>query len=90
VSKTKEDWAFVYKCRLCGETERNPFLFASYSEVIGILVDIEINGSHKTQHSGTVHQTSLHTCKNGGVGVSDIQGMVQASTGGEASSDSGN
>jgi hypothetical protein len=83
MSKTKEDWAFVYKCRLCGETERNPFLFASYSEVIGILFDIETNGAHKTQHSGTVHQTSLHTCKNGGVGVSDIQGMIPASIGAE-------
>jgi hypothetical protein len=83
VSQTKEDWAFVYKCRLCGETERNPFLFTERFKVIEILVDIEINGSHKTTHSGTIHETSLHTCKNGGVGISDIQGMIQASIGGE-------
>jgi hypothetical protein len=83
VSQTKEDWAFVYKCRLCGETERNPFLFTDRFKVIEILVDIEINGSHKTTHSGTIHETSLHTCKNGGVGISDIQGMIQASIGGE-------
>jgi hypothetical protein len=83
VSQTKEDWAFVYKCRLCGETERNPFLFTDRFKVIEILVDIEINGSHKTTHSGTIHETSLHTCKNGGVGISDIQGMIQASIGEE-------
>jgi hypothetical protein len=83
VSQTKEDWAFVYKCRLCGETEHNPFLFTDRFKVIEILVDIEINGSHKTTHSGTIHETSLHTCKNGGVGISDIQGMIQASIGGE-------
>ena len=81
--ETKEDWAFVYKCRLCGETERNPFLFTDRFKVIEILVDIEINGSHKTTHSGTIHETSLHTCKNGGVGISDIQGMIQASIGEE-------
>ncbi len=84
MSQTKEDWAFIYKCRLCGETERNPFLFTDRFKVIEILVDIEINGSHKTTHSGTIHETSLHTCKNGGVGISDIQGMIQASIGGEA------
>ena len=83
MSQTKEDWAFVYKCRLCGETERNPFLFTDRFKVIEILVDIEINGSHKTTHSGTIHETSLHTCKNGGVGISDIQGMIQASIGEE-------
>jgi hypothetical protein len=83
MSQTKEDWAFVYKCRLCGETERNPFLFTDRFKVIEILVDIEINGSHNTTHSGTIHETSLHTCKNGGVGISDIQGMIQASIGGE-------
>ena len=79
MSGTKEDWAFVYKCRLCGETERNPFLFTSIGRVIEILLDIETNGSHRTTHSGTMHETSLHTCKNGGVGVSDIQGMIPAS-----------
>jgi hypothetical protein len=83
VSQTNEDWAFVYKCRLCGETERNPFLFTDRFKVIEILVDIEINGAHKTTHSGTIHETSLHTCKNGGVGISDIQGMIQASIGEE-------
>jgi hypothetical protein len=79
VRETKEDWAFVYKCRLCGETERNPFLFTDRFKVIEILIDIGINGSHETTHSGPIHETSLHTCKNGGVGVSDIQGMVPAS-----------
>jgi len=79
MSETREDWAFVYKCRLCGETERNPFLFADKFKVIEIMVDMGINGSHKTARSGAVHKTSLHTCKNGGMGVSDIQGMIPVS-----------
>ena len=83
MSGTKEDWAFVYKCRLCGETHRNPFLSTDRFLVIGFLVDIEINGSHKTTHSGTIHETSLHTCKNGGVGISDIQGVVPSPIGQE-------
>ncbi len=90
MSETKEDWVFVYKCRLCGETECNPFLFISISNAIEILIDIEIIGSHKTTHSGTMRQTSLHACKNGGVGVSDLQGMIPASISAEASNDSGN
>jgi hypothetical protein len=85
VSQAKEDWAFVYKCRLCGETERTPFLFTDRFKVIEIMVDIGINGSYNTQHSGAVHKTSLHTCENGGVGISDIQGMVPASNSREVS-----
>jgi hypothetical protein len=79
VSETKEDWVFVYKCRLCGETERNPFLFADRFEVIEIMVDIRINGSHQTPGCGAIRRTCLHACKNGGVGVSDLQGMITAS-----------
>jgi hypothetical protein len=90
VSKAKTDWAFVYKCRLCGETERNPFLFADRFEVTEIMVDIRINGSHQTTGCGAIRRTSLHACKNGGVGVSDIQGVIQESISAEASSDSGN
>ena len=79
MSETRTDWAFVYKCRLCGETDRNPFLFTDRLKAIAIMVDMGINGSHKTTHSGAVHETSLHTCKNGGVGISDIQGMIPLS-----------
>ncbi len=81
--ETKEDWAFVYKCRLCGETERNPFLFTDRFEVIEIMVAIRINGSHQTPGCGAIRRTCLHACKNGSVGVSDIQGVIQAPIGAE-------
>jgi hypothetical protein len=47
------------------------------------MVDIRINGSHQTPGCGAIRRTCLHACKNGGVGVSDIQGVIQATIGAE-------
>ena len=80
MSKKAVDRAFIYKCRLCGEMDRNPFMFCDTFKVIEILTDIAIRGHHRTPNSGAVNNTSIHICKNGGVGISDLQGMAVAST----------
>jgi len=77
MSDDKCDRAFVYKCRLCGELEASAFICASKYEVMQIIADLNFKSVHVDKvHLGTrVNLTCMHFCEDGGVGISDFQGL---------------
>ncbi len=73
----ERDWAFVYKCRICGGLEHNPYFFARRHEASSKIVEININGRHVCPvHRSAVYPTSIHFCEDGSIGISDLQGVV--------------
>ena len=77
MSDGKCDRAFVYKCRLCGELEASAFIYADKYKAMRIIANLNFEGVHiDTTHLGTrVNLTSIHFCEDGGVGISDFQGI---------------
>lgn len=69
-----QDFGFVYKCRLCGKLETNPRFYGHRYKAIKKLVEIETVGCCTDDRSITT--TSLHTCKDGNLGISDLQGII--------------
>ena len=76
MSDGKCDRAFVYKCRLCGKSEADMFIYADRLKVIAIISDLNFKGVHKDPvNQQGVQLTFMHFCEDGGVGISDFQGM---------------
>jgi hypothetical protein len=69
----KVDYGFVYKCRLCGELKTNPRFYAERNEALTRLLNIMLHGSYT--NGFTVTDTDVHTCANGDIGISDLQGI---------------
>lgn len=67
----KEGGTLLYKCRLCGETKGNthaPHLLICLAHLLG--------GHNQPEKWGPMPVTmnSLHSCKDGRLGVSDLVG----------------
>lgn len=76
MSDGKCDRAFVYKCRLCGEMEASSYIYADKYKAIKIISDLNFKGVYKDPvHLQGVELTSMHFCEDGGVGISDFQGI---------------
>ena len=68
----KQHYAFVYKCRLCGETESNPHMTAGRTAVILKLAD----SISRMKAVPEVKLFDIHSCKDGSAGISDLQGVI--------------
>ena len=69
----KVDYGYVFKCRLCGELKASPIFYAERNEALTKLLDIMLHGS---SHNGfAVTDTDIHSCANGDIGISDLQGV---------------
>jgi len=69
----KKDYTFMYKCRLCGETHTGSMLT---SEDSGPAATHLRNSFSKVETAPEIKPFRVHLCKNGDVGVSDLQGAV--------------
>lgn len=65
---------FEYKCRRCGKTSRNPCCDTDLARFILTCISLDGNKSEWNQ-SGSVHMLETHYCKDGGMGISDLQGF---------------
>lgn len=73
MSDKKADYGYVFKCRLCGELKVNPRFYTERTEALMRLLQIVNEGS---SHNGfAVTDTDLHSCANGDIGISDLQGV---------------
>lgn len=63
----KETKLFVYKCRLCGKV---------HADVGGLFDFTEAATELSKEKSNIMGLTRLHNCKDGSIGVSDLQGIV--------------
>lgn len=63
---------FEFKCRRCGAIEKNPWCS---DELAPIHLIHAIHGTPSNQPQ-TPGMLSFHVCKDGGVGVSDLQGFM--------------
>lgn len=70
--KMKKDYTFVYKCRLCGETHSSSSI---RSEDSGIVLNL-LDSFSKMKAVPEIKPFSIHTCKNGNIGISDLQGAI--------------
>lgn len=61
---------FQYKCRRCGEIEENPHCGIDHA----LLHLINAIGEYKKESPQAPELLSLHDCKDGGMGVSDLVG----------------
>lgn len=69
----KVDYGYVFKCRLCGELHTNPRFYALRNEALTRLLDIMLHGS--SNNGFVVTDTDVHSCANGDIGISDLQGV---------------
>jgi len=64
---------FEYRCRRCGKIYRNPCCSPELAN--WILIEITMNGSGgRTTKGGKVYLHTTHQCKDGGMGIADLQG----------------
>ena len=66
---------FEYKCRRCGVVKHN--LCADVDLAQSLLTLIAINGNIASTQTGVnwLHMFEAHYCKDGGMGISDLQGF---------------
>lgn len=69
----KVDYGYVFKCRLCGELKASPCFYAERTEALMRLLRIVNEGS--CTNGFTVTDTDIHSCANGDIGISDLQGV---------------
>jgi hypothetical protein len=69
----KVDYGYVFKCRLCGKLKASPRFYAERNEALTRLLDIMQHGS--CTNGFTVTDTDIHSCTNGDIGISDLQGV---------------
>lgn len=62
---------FQYKCRLCNKIEGNLCIDEKYASIN--LIEAVISGRDKT---GGLMLISIHNCKDGNKGVSDLIGYI--------------
>lgn len=72
--KTPE-WRFLYKCRMCGAIDDNT-VTGNKGHVLVTLSEVSARGVC-TKFGIPVAMTSIHSCKNGDIGISDLQGAVE-------------
>ena len=69
-------WAFMYKCRRCGEIERNPR--TNNQNATLVLVSVVIGAHPPKDIIGVMPEMlSIHVCKDGGHGVADLIGIEE-------------
>jgi hypothetical protein len=65
------EYRFIYKCRRCGQFDDSLATSGEIGRPIQLLVNAVLGISSETMAPQLL---SVHTCKDGGVGVSDLQG----------------
>ena len=69
----KVDYGYMFKCQLCGELKANPRFYAERTEALRRLLQIV---NERSSHNGfAVTDTDTHSCANGDIGISDLQGV---------------
>ena len=63
--------SFLYKCRRCGEIEKNPHCGDRFA--FSLLVNVIHNLPITETQAPTLF--AYHTCKNGGTGIADLLGF---------------
>lgn len=76
MSESKER-ACLYKCRICGKTEANPYFYGNEMKAIDVLVQMEHKGFYLCPgHNQRINATSIHFCEDGSIAMSDFQGVI--------------
>jgi len=63
---------FEYMCRRCGEVHAGGI--AGYNTVFSILVELTRKDGPASTTGATVCLRDIHSCKDGGLGISDLIG----------------
>ena len=65
------EYKFIYKCRRCGQFDDSLVTGGGISRPIQLLVNATLGVSSEAMAPNIL---SVHACKDGGIGVSDLQG----------------
>lgn len=69
-----KEYAYEYKCRRCGEVSYNPRTGNERVAYHGLLEAIIPNANFN--EGVRIGMFSTHVCKDGGLGISDLQGFI--------------
>ena len=67
-----QSWAFLSKCRLCGEVDNSTRVGSNRTSAIVHAMDV-VSGTHSDSQAPTL--IDAHVCKDGEIGVRDFIGM---------------
>jgi hypothetical protein len=69
------EYVFVYKCRKCGALSDGA-VTGNESVATNTLIELITTGRSRTI-GASVNLASIHSCKDGGFGISDLQGFEE-------------
>jgi hypothetical protein len=69
----RQEYVYMYKCRLCGELYRGMHFTSDRVDAIMRICTIIRDGSYT--FGMTVTQTDMHRCNDGNLGIADLQGV---------------
>lgn len=76
--ENKQDFYYIYKCRLCGKLVKNISFYTTRTWAVTRLLTILRDGSYTS--GSTVTLTDIHSCANGMIGITDLQGISPVDT----------